>query len=106
MHDSTLSLSFTRTPTHHPRSRSRQAHCYDVHGRFSNLVASDVPARLQLAALYAATSTLLPEPRSRMTGAQMAIELVRQVCWRGGARAGAWVFFPGGWRAVECVPRV
>eukprot|EP00198_Chlamydomonas_reinhardtii_P008814 XP_001698151.1 predicted protein [Chlamydomonas reinhardtii] len=37
-------------------------------------------ARLQLAALYAATSTLLPEPGSRCTGAQTAMELLRQ-CW-------------------------
>lgn len=34
--------------------------------------------RLQLAALYAATSSLLPEPSSRMTGAQTAMQLIRQ----------------------------
>ncbi len=56
-----------------------QVHCYEVHGRFGHLVANSIPARLQLAALYAATSTLLPEPRSCMTGAQTALELVRQV---------------------------
>ena len=35
---------------------------------------------MQLAALYAATSSLLPEPHSRMTGAQQAMQLLRQ-CW-------------------------
>ncbi len=40
-----------------------------------------MPARLQLAALYAATSTLLPEPHThRATGAQTALQLLRQ-CW-------------------------
>lgn len=37
-------------------------------------------ARLQLAALYAAAGSLLPEPGSRATGAQLAMQLVRQ-CW-------------------------
>eukprot|EP00198_Chlamydomonas_reinhardtii_P007687 XP_001697024.1 predicted protein [Chlamydomonas reinhardtii] len=55
-------------------------HCYEVHGRFGHLRAPNRLARLQLAALYAATSTLLPEPGSRCTGAQMAMELLRQ-CW-------------------------
>ncbi|KAG2441624.1 hypothetical protein HXX76_003244 [Chlamydomonas incerta] len=55
-------------------------HCYEVHGRFGHLRAPTRLARLQLAALYAATSTLLPEPGSRCTGAQMAMELLRQ-CW-------------------------
>ena len=56
-----------------------QVHRYEVHPRFGHLVASDVLSRLQLAAMYAATSTHLPEPVSKMTGAQMAAELVRQV---------------------------
>ena len=55
-------------------------HAFDVHSRFWNLQARSSLSRLQLAALYAATSTLLPEPRSQMTGAQTAMELVRQ-CW-------------------------
>ncbi len=52
-----------------------QAHCYEVHGRFGHLLAPSVLARLQLAALYAACSSLLPEPASQLTGAQMAMEL-------------------------------
>ncbi|KAG2451920.1 hypothetical protein HYH02_003695 [Chlamydomonas schloesseri] len=63
------------------RSSGRvNVHCYEVHGRFGHLRAPTRLARLQLAALYAATSTLLPEPGSRCTGAQMAMELLRQ-CW-------------------------
>ncbi len=63
-----------------------QVHCYELHGRFGHLVAPSVPARLQLAALYAATSTLLPEPLSACTGAQTALRLVRQ-CWGNGPMA-------------------
>ncbi|GLC35571.1 thioredoxin-disulfide reductase [Pleodorina starrii] len=59
---------------------SLKAHCYEVHGRFRHLRAASIPARLQLAALYAATGTLLPEPLSRATGGQMALQLLRQ-CW-------------------------
>ncbi|GLC47557.1 hypothetical protein PLESTB_000000900 [Pleodorina starrii] len=57
-----------------------KVHCYEVHGRFGHLRAASIPARLQLAALYAATGTLLPEPGSRSTGGQMAMQLLRQ-CW-------------------------
>ena len=56
-----------------------QLHRYEVHPRFGQLLASDIPSRLQLAAMYAATSSLLQEPGSKMTGVQMAAELVRQV---------------------------
>eukprot|EP00798_Chlamydomonas_sp_ICE-L_P016685 gene16685-22945_t len=56
---------------------SLKVHCYEVHPRFGHLVASSILSRLQLAALYSATSSLLPEPRSLMTGAQMAMRLVR-----------------------------
>lgn len=42
-----------------------QVHAYEVHGRFGDLRALSVAARLQLAALYTATSMLLPEPLSR-----------------------------------------
>jgi hypothetical protein len=51
-----------------------------VHPRLGHLCSGSIPARLQLAALYAATGSLLPEPASRMTGAQIAMQLVRQ-CW-------------------------
>ncbi|KAG2496538.1 hypothetical protein HYH03_005361 [Edaphochlamys debaryana] len=57
-----------------------RAHCYELHGRFGHLCASSIPARLQLAALYAATGTLLPEPASQATGSQTAMTLLRQ-CW-------------------------
>eukprot|EP00798_Chlamydomonas_sp_ICE-L_P004009 gene4009-14089_t len=55
-----------------------KVHSYEVHPRLRHLVASSILSRLQLAALYSATSSLLPEPRSRMTGAQLAMRLVRQ----------------------------
>ena len=50
---------------------------YSVHGRFVYLTASCTTSQLQLAALYAASSTLLPEPRSQLTGAATAMQLVR-----------------------------
>lgn len=57
-------------------------HSYNVHPRFNTLEASSgshaVLARLQLAALYAATSSLLPDSRSLRTGGEIAMELVRQ----------------------------
>lgn len=49
-----------------------------MHSRFGHLRASSVLSRLQLAALYAATSTLLPEPQSHATGAQTALGLLRE----------------------------
>ncbi|KAK3247008.1 hypothetical protein CYMTET_43477 [Cymbomonas tetramitiformis] len=61
----------------------RQGCVYDVHPRFGNLQAANVSDRLQLAALYTATSCGLPEPRdgdTGRTGAEIAIELLRQ-CW-------------------------
>lgn len=51
-----------------------------MHGRFGHLRASGTLPRLQLAALYAATGSLLPEPGSRCTGGQTAMALIRQ-CW-------------------------
>jgi hypothetical protein len=53
---------------------------YDYDDRFRQFKASGINARLQLAALHSATSTLLPEPRVGMTGTAMAMALVRQ-CW-------------------------
>jgi len=59
-----------------------QLHChaYDVHHRWSMLIASTIDARLQLAALYTACGSRLPDERARMTGDEMAMQLVRQ-CW-------------------------
>lgn len=75
-----LPPSFARSPRSQPACclLATQAHTYDVHPRFGHLVAGSIRARLQLAALYAATASLLPEPGSRMTGAQTAMALVRQ----------------------------
>ena len=62
----------------------RKLHAYDEHERFKTLDAPagrhSVLARLQLAALYAATSSAVPERRLQQTGSEMAVELVRQ-CW-------------------------
>jgi hypothetical protein len=55
-------------------------HTYGVHERFGHLLAPTILARLQLAALYAATCCLLPEPASRQSGSQTALQLLRQ-CW-------------------------
>jgi hypothetical protein len=45
--------------------------------------ATAIEARLQLAALHAATGTELPEARSKHTGGELALELLRQ-SWNGG----------------------
>lgn len=54
-----------------------QFHTYELHGRFQYLQASSIESRLQLAALYAATSSMLPEPVSEQTGVETAMQLVR-----------------------------
>lgn len=56
----------------------QQACEYSIHSRFGHLRASAIQPRLQLAALYAATSSLLPEPGSNMKGAQLAMQMLRQ----------------------------
>ena len=66
----------------------RRLHAFDVCARFKMLKARCIEARLQLAALYAATGTELPELRSRQTGGELAIELLRQ-CWTQGRAASA-----------------
>ena len=55
-----------------------QAYTYDIHPRLNSLNSSSIEARLQLAALYAATASLLPEQGSQRTGAERAVELIRQ----------------------------
>ena len=58
---------------------NRNYFTYDVHRRLKELRAPSVEARLQLAALYAATSQCgVPEPRAGMSGSELAIVLVRQ----------------------------
>ena len=55
-----------------------ECHVYDEHPLLRTLKAPDIPARLYLAVLYAATSSRLPEPRLVMTGQEHAMELLRQ----------------------------
>merc|ERR1711965_605252 len=60
----------------------RRLHAFDLHPRFLTLEArvgaTAIEARLQLAALHAATGTELPEARSKHTGGELALELLRQ----------------------------
>ncbi|CAM9452387.1 unnamed protein product [Ectocarpus fasciculatus] len=51
---------------------------YSMHRRWKQPDAGDISTRLQLAAMFAATSTSLPDTRAGMTGAEKASELVRQ----------------------------
>ena len=51
---------------------------YNIHSRIRNLQATNVSARLLLAELYTATSSLLPETRMKMTGEEVAMKLLRQ----------------------------
>ena len=55
-----------------------KVHTYDVHPRFRTLIATSIPARIHLADLYAACSTLLPEPRMKMCGSEVAMQLIRR----------------------------
>uniref|UniRef100_A0A7S1C6A7 ubiquitinyl hydrolase 1 n=2 Tax=Bicosoecida sp. CB-2014 TaxID=1486930 RepID=A0A7S1C6A7_9STRA len=55
-----------------------RAHAYDEHSQFHEFLSKDVEARLQLAAVFATISTLLPMERLRCTGAERALELVRR----------------------------
>lgn len=56
----------------------RRLHAYELHPRFHTLEpkagATAIEARLQLAALYAATGTEVPELRSGRTGGEVALE--------------------------------
>ena len=51
---------------------------YNIHSRMRNLQATNISARLLLAELYTATSSLLPETRMKMTGEEVAMKLLRQ----------------------------
>jgi len=59
----------------------RRYHAFEVHPRFGSIEARRGPtaieARLQLAALYAATGTALPEAGFKKTGGEIALELLR-----------------------------
>ncbi|CAB9516872.1 Protein of unknown function (DUF3645) [Seminavis robusta] len=58
----------------------RQCHIFDVHRRFGHLIATDILARLQIAAVYAATGYSVADIQSKQTGEEIAMDLVRQ-CW-------------------------
>ncbi|CAM9355098.1 unnamed protein product [Chrysoparadoxa australica] len=51
---------------------------FGLHARWGDVRAPDIESRLQLASLYAATSSLLPHARLGMRGQAYAAELVRQ----------------------------
>ena len=57
-----------------------EVYTYDVHSRFKSLQANSIGSRIQLAELYAATGSLLPEDRMQMTGGEVAMQLIRR-CW-------------------------
>ena len=50
---------------------------YGVHPRFKYLMANSIADGLHLVALYAASSSSLPEPRTGMTGDEFAISILR-----------------------------
>lgn len=53
-------------------------YCYNLHPRWKGVVVGDISARLQLPAMYAATGTLLHDPRAGMIGSEVAMEQVRR----------------------------
>ena len=55
-----------------------QWHRYKIHNRYGTLKASNTTARLRLAAIHASTSMCTIDKRYKMTGAERAVELVRQ----------------------------
>ncbi|CAM9434131.1 unnamed protein product, partial [Hapterophycus canaliculatus] len=50
---------------------------YTIHQRWKQPNAVGISARLQLAAMFAATGSMIPEPRTGMTGSEKASELIR-----------------------------
>eukprot|EP00761_Pharyngomonas_kirbyi_P010924 gb/GECH01010947.1/.p1 GENE.gb/GECH01010947.1/~~gb/GECH01010947.1/.p1 ORF type:complete len:2826 (+),score=484.10 gb/GECH01010947.1/:1-8478(+) len=60
---------------------SREYHKYEIHSHLGFFTASNIGARLQLAAIYAAVSTGIPEPQTKITAEESAMDLVRQ-CWQ------------------------
>lgn len=55
-----------------------QMFSYMLHRRWRQPDAGGLSARLQLAAMFAATGTLVPDPRAGMTGPEKALELIRR----------------------------
>ena len=56
----------------------REHRTYQIHARFKELRCHEIAARLQLAAMYAASDSFYPDCRVGMTGAQYAIDLIRR----------------------------
>jgi hypothetical protein len=56
----------------------RKCYSYTVNPRLQILEGSDIAAQLHLAALYAATATALPEPRTGRTGDEIAVGILRE----------------------------
>jgi Protein of unknown function (DUF3638) len=56
----------------------RKCYVYIVNPRLRILEGSDIAAQLHLAALYAATATALPEPRTGRTRDEIAVKIVRE----------------------------
>ena len=55
-----------------------KVYAYAVHPRFCSLTATSIHARIHLADLYAACSTLVPEGRMKMCGSEVAMQLLRR----------------------------
>ena len=66
------------------RSLSNGAHCkwyqYKVHQRYGTLCGGDTAGRIHLASIHIATSMAIPDSMIGMTGAERAMELIRE-CW-------------------------
>ena len=58
----------------------RALHCFEVHSRFNQVRGKTIHAHLQLAAIYAASASSLPDTISHMTGAEVSLELIAW-CW-------------------------
>ena len=56
----------------------REHRTYQIHARFRELRCHEIAARLQLAAMYAASDSFYPDRRVGMTGAQYAMDLIRR----------------------------
>ena len=56
----------------------REHRTYQIHARFKELRSHEIAARLQLAAMYAASDSFYPDRRVGMTGAQYAMDLIRR----------------------------
>lgn len=61
---------------------TRSMHVYDIHERFLSFDATkgnlSVEARLQLAAIHASTSSMVPDTRFHKTGYETTVDLLRQ----------------------------